>query len=151
LLLTGNCDKDTIMNHFEQKLRTGASSVFERTPVLFAYLYGSHVKELSHPFSDLDVGIFVENIDIKACLELELSLSLCIDEKLDHAVQSEVRVLNYLPLVVKGRILGEAELIYSRAENKRIEFETQVRKAYFDFLPIIHQYQKAYREKIVSG
>jgi hypothetical protein len=52
-------------------------------------------------------------------------------------------------LVVKGRILGEAELIYSRAEEKRVEFETQVRQSYFDFLPVIHRYQEAYRKKAI--
>jgi predicted nucleotidyltransferase len=138
------------MTDIKQKLHTAAPIVFEQTPVLFAYLYGSHVKGLSHPFSDLDIAIFVEGLDIKACLDLELSLALRIDENLDHVVQSEVRVLNHLPLVVKGRILGEGELIFSRAEDKRIEFETQVRKAYFDFLPVIRQYQNAYREKARS-
>lgn len=135
------------MIDLKQKFHTAAPLVFEQTPVLFAYLYGSYVKGLSHPFSDLDVGIFVEGLDIKACLDLELSLALRIDENLDHVVQSEVRVLNHLPLVVKGRILGEAELIFSRAEDRRVEFETQVRKAYFDFLPVIHQYHSTYREK----
>jgi hypothetical protein len=53
-------------------------------------------------------------------------------------------------LVVKGRILADGELMYSRDENKRIEFETQVRKAYFDFLPVIQQYQNAYRERALS-
>ena len=133
-----------------EKLRKIAPAVFEGTPVLFAYLYGSYAKGLSHRFSDLDVGIFVEDRDRKACLHLELSLALRIDENLDHVVQSEVRVLNHLPLVVQGRILGDRELIYSRDEMKRIDFETQIRKAYFDFLPVIQQYQNAYRERALS-
>ena len=138
------------MNDLKQKLHEIAPELFEDTPVLFAYLYGSYAKGLSHPFSDLDVGIFVEYLDRRACLDLELSLALRIDEKLDHVVQSEVRILNHLPLVVKGRILADGELIYSRDEDKRIEFETQVRKAYFDFLPVIRQYQNAYRERALS-
>jgi predicted nucleotidyltransferase len=143
-------DKHTFMTDLKQKLHEIAPMIFEETPVLFAYLYGSYAKGLSHPFSDLDVGIYVEGVDIKVCLDLELSLALRIDENLDHVVQSEVRVLNHLPLVVKGRILGDGELIYSRAEDNRIEFETQVRKAYFDFLPVIHAYQEAYRERALS-
>jgi predicted nucleotidyltransferase len=139
-----------LMSELKQKLHAIAPMIFGETPVLFAYLYGSYAKGLSHRFSDLDVGIFVEDLDRKACLDLELSLALRIDENLDHVVQSEVRVLNHLPLVVKGRILGDGELIYSRAEDKRIEFETQVRKAYFDFLPVIQQYQNAYRERALS-
>jgi len=138
------------VNDLKQKLHEIAPELFEDTPVLFAYLYGSYAKGLSHPFSDLDVGIFVEYLDRRACLDLELSLALRIDEKLDHVVQSEVRILNHLPLVVKGRILADGELIYSRDEDKRIEFETQVRKAYFDFLPVIRQYQNAYRERALS-
>jgi predicted nucleotidyltransferase len=143
-------DKKMSMSDLKEKLHKIAAAVFEGTPVLFAYLYGSYAKGLSHPFSDLDVGIYVEGLDTKACLNLELLLSLSIDEKLGHVVQSEVRVLNHLPLVVKGRIMAGAELIYSRDEDKRIEFETQVRKAYFDFLPVIHQYQDAYRERALS-
>jgi predicted nucleotidyltransferase len=137
------------MSELKRKLCQIAEEIFEKTPVLFAYLYGSYVTGLSHPFSDLDVAIFVEGLDNRACLNLELSLALRVDEKLDHAIQSEVRVLNHLPLVVQGKILGEGELIYSKDDMKRIEFETQVRKAYFDFLPVIHQYQNAYRERVL--
>jgi predicted nucleotidyltransferase len=137
------------MNDLRGKLREIAAELFEKTPVLFAYLYGSYAKGLSHRFSDVDVGIFLEGLDAGACLDLELSLSLRIDETLGHAVQAEVRILNHLPLTVKGRILGEGELIYSKDEAKRVEFETRVRKAYFDFLPVIQQYQNAYRERVL--
>jgi hypothetical protein len=138
-----------LMSELKQKLHEIAPMIFGETPVLFAYLYGSYAKGLSHRFSDLDVGIYVEGLDMKASLDLELMLSLSIDEDLGHVVQSEVRVLNHLPLVVKGRILADSELIYSRDESERIEFETQVRKAYFDFLPVIQQYQNAYRERVL--
>jgi uncharacterized protein len=144
------CDRNALMTDLTQKLREISPGLFEKTPVLFAYLYGSYAKGLPHPFSDLDVGVFVDHLDTGASLNLELSLSLRIDEELDHIVQSEVRVLNRLPLIVKGRILGDAELVYCRDENRRVEFETQVRKAYFDFLPVIQQYQSAYRERALS-
>ena len=121
----------------KQKLNQVAPSVFEGTPVLFAYVYGSFAKGVTHPFSDLDVGIVVEGLDTRACLDLELSPALRIDESLDHVVQSEVRVMNHLPLVIKGRIVTDGELIYCRAEDQRIAFETQTRKIYFDFLPVI--------------
>lgn len=137
------------MTDLEQQLREIVPGIFEKTPVLFAYLYGSYAKGLSHSFSDLDVGVFVDDLDTRASLNLELSLSLCIDEALDHIVQSEVRILNHLPLAVKGRILIDAELIYCRDERSRVEFETRVRKAYFDFLPVIQQYQNAYRERVL--
>ena len=115
--------------------------------MLFAYLYGSYAEGKAHPFSDLDVAIYVEGLERKACLETQLSLALKIDEMLDHHADSEVRALNDLSLTVKGKILLDGKLIYTRNEDKRIQFETQVRLAYFDFLPVIQHYQNIYREK----
>ncbi len=139
------------MSEIRMNLQAAAAGLFAGTPVEFAYLYGSHATGLSHVFSDLDVAIFVEGLDVKACLDLELSLALRIDESLGHVVQSDVRVLNHLPLDVKGSILTDGQLLYSRAEEKRVEFETQTRRAYFDFLPVIRRHQRACWERAVSG
>lgn len=100
------------VHNIRQKLYQIARAVFRESPVLFAYIYGSYAKDVAHAFSDLDVAVCVEGLDVKACLELELSVGLHIDEKLDHMVQSDVRVINHLPLAVKGRILAEGELIF---------------------------------------
>lgn len=142
---------DQKFHNIKKKLYQVAPALFGESPVLFAYVYGSYTKGAAHAFSDLDVAVYVEGLDVKGCLELELSLGLIIDEKLDHMVQADVRVLNRLPLVLKGRILSEGELIYSIAEDQRVEFETQVRRAYFDFLPVIFQYRDAYRQKLLAG
>jgi predicted nucleotidyltransferase len=151
LYFTGAINPTNPMPDLRQKLHQIAPSIFEDTPVLFAYLYGSYATGVSHPFSDLDIGIYVEGLDVKACLDLELSLALRIDQDLEHTLQTEVRILSHLPLAVIGSILSEAELIYSRNEDKRIEFETRVRTAYFDFLPVIRQYRKSYRERAVQS
>jgi predicted nucleotidyltransferase len=132
------------------KLKNVSPAIFEGTPVLFAYLYGSHAKALSHRYSDLDIGIVTDETSIEASLHLELSLSLRFDEQLRHRLQTDVRILNQLPLTVKGRILGEARLIYSIDEEKRVAFETMVRKAYFDFLPVIQQYHQIYRQQTIA-
>jgi len=138
------------MNAIEHKLRDLAPVVLGGSPVLFAYLYGSYAKKRPHPFSDLDIGIYIEPIDLKECLNLELSLALRFDEQLHHQIQSEVRVLNHLPLTLKGRILGESRLIYTRDEEQRVAFETMVRCAYFDFLPVIHRNRHAFRQKAIA-
>jgi predicted nucleotidyltransferase len=134
------------MNDFEAKLKKMATGIFSGTPVLFAYFYGSRAVGLGHPFSDLDIGIFVEEIPPDTGLKLELSIALEIDKELGHVLESDVRIINDLPLTVKGKIVTEGILIYSRQEERRVEFETWVRNAYFDFLPVIAAYQLTYRE-----
>jgi predicted nucleotidyltransferase len=138
--------KDTIKN-----ARKAAPAIFEQTPVKFAYIYGSYAQGVSHRFSDLDIGIFVESADVKKRLDLELSLALLFDKVFDHTLQSEVRIVNQLPLTVVGSILLDAKLIYSKDEELRIEFEKNVRRAYCDFLPMIHLHQKAFRARNLTG
>ena len=121
-----------------------APGIFSRHPILFAYLYGSYAVGLIHPFSDLDIGIYIENLPASKHLELELSISLEIDSNMGGEVGSEVRIINNLPLVITGKIITDGVLIYSRNEVVRVDFETAVRSEYFDFLPVIHRYQRAY-------
>ena len=82
------------MNETKQKLQAAAPGILGGAPFFSPNLYGSYVKALVHPFSDLDIGIFVEDMDIDACLELELSLALPFHEQLNHSVSSEVRILH---------------------------------------------------------
>jgi len=125
-----------------------ATDIFSRHPILFAYLYGSYATGLIHPFSDLDIGIYIENVPARKHLELELSISLEIDSYMRGEVASEVRIINELPLVMIGEIITEGIIIYSRNEVVRVDFETAVRSAYFDFLPVIHRYHSAYIDSI---
>jgi predicted nucleotidyltransferase len=127
-----------------------APEIFGNSAVLFAYLYGSYATGLVHPFSDLDIGIYVDQMSRRQCLELELSLALEIDEELGSGVASEVRIINNLPLVVTGKIITEGLLIFSRNETIRVDFETSVRSAYFDFLPVLRAYHRTYIDSIIS-
>jgi hypothetical protein len=138
------------VKQIKSSLLAVAPDIFGNSPVLFAYLYGSYATGLVHPFSDLDIGIYVDQMSRRQCLELELSLALEIDEKLGSGVASEVRIINNLPLVVTGKIITEGLLIFSRNETIRVDFETSVRSAYFDFLPVLRRYQSMYIESIVS-
>jgi len=138
---------DRSSENIKRSLVTHVQHIFGKKPVLFAYLYGSFATGTVHPFSDLDVGIFVGNISSAKYLELELILGLEIDEKMDSYVASEVRIINDLPLVIKGEIITNGLLIYSKNEEARINFETSIRRAYFDFLPVLNNYRNAYLKR----
>lgn len=125
-------------------LFTEAPSIFKNHPVLFAYLYGSYAAGVVHPFSDIDIAVFVEDHATQEGLQLELTLSLQIDQKLNCRSKSEVRIVNNLPLTVKGKIVTEGIRIYSSNEVERVDFEEYILDAYFDFKPIIEAYQRTY-------
>ena len=137
-----------MQNRVEQKIKESiirlAPQIFKSHPVRFAYLYGSFATGYVHPFSDIDIAIYTGEIPSARSLEIELSLSLAFDEKLNCRAKSEVRAMNNLPLIVNGQIISDGILIYSANENERVDFETRVRCAYFDFLPVIQNYKRVY-------
>ncbi|MBW1716581.1 MAG: nucleotidyltransferase domain-containing protein [Deltaproteobacteria bacterium] len=138
------------IERIHKDLLTLAAEIFGSYPVLFAYLYGSYATGLVHPFSDLDIAIYVNKMPRRQYLDLELSLALEIDEKMESGVASEVRVMNELPLIITGKIVTEGILLFSRDEIIRVDFETSIRDAYFDFLPILQTYQRTYMQDLVS-
>jgi len=88
-----------INNHIEKitnSLFAIAPDIFCDRPVSFAYLYGSYATGNTHPFSDLDIGIYIDDVSDIQYLELELSLSLEIDSKIGRGARAEVRIINLI-------------------------------------------------------
>ena len=132
------------MNQLLKTLKEKSCEVFSPSPVLFAYLFGSCARGEALFQSDMDIAVFVRrDFPQKDYLELELNLSIELD-KLKLGAETEVRVINKLPLLMRGEILTEGYLIYCRDDSTRVEFETITRDEYFDFLPLHYQYQRAY-------
>jgi len=142
--------QDRVEENIKQSIIRLSPQIFDNHPVLFAYLFGSFATGCSHTFSDIDIAVYTEGVTPVKSLELELMLSLKFDEKLDCKAKSEVRIINNLPLVIKGQILSDGLLIFSDNEVERVDFETRVRSAYFDFLPVIQNYQRVYLDKALS-
>ena len=135
----------------KKKITCIASDIFGDFPVLFAYLYGGIALDQAHQFSDLDIAIYVTpDLSIKDCLSLEMSLSLEIDKHLVKGPPSDIRIMNRLPLTVVGQIVTDGILVYCRDDDTRIDYETSIRCAYFDFLPAIYNFQKEYLESIAD-
>ena len=127
-----------------RKLEEKGGELFGAANVLCAYLYGSHARGEALPQSDVDIAVLVrKDFPERDCLNLELNLSIELD-KLGLGAETEVRVINRLPLLMRGEILTEGRLIYCRDDAARVEFETTTRDEYFDFLPVHRAYQKAY-------
>ncbi len=138
------------MNKIITKILKLAPQILKKYPVDFAYLYGSYANGLEHSFSDIDLCIYMDNIPDNKKLSIQMAISLEIDEKLKIRQNSEVRIMNDLPLIIKGQIVTEGIIIYSKNEDLRIDVESHIRRTYFDFFPVIRQYHQAYIDHIFS-
>ena len=142
--------RSQIMNKIKTKIFQTAPEIFRDYPVCFAYLYGSYATEYEHPFSDLDICIHIDNIPPRGKLRLQMAIALRIDEVLGVGIDSDVRILDDLPLIIKGQIVTEGLLIYSINDDLRANVELFIRRAYFDFLPVTRKYRQSYINRVIS-
>ncbi len=130
------------------RLRDALPSLVVDQPVRLVYLFGSATTGLTTPFSDVDVGLVVdEGLEPLGRLRLVLRLQVDLHDCCDIP-NAEVRVINDAPLVFRGRVVSDGILLYAREEQDRIEFETVTRLHYFDYLPIHKQLQQAFFDSI---
>jgi len=126
-----------------KQLREAADRIFSPNPVALAYLHGSQASGQATPLSDVDVAVVTdEALPPRDRLRLEFTLETALAAVLDRDV--DVRIINKAPLAVRGKVVQTGVLLYSRDDTTRIDFETAVRSAYFDFLPVLQYHRAAY-------
>lgn len=114
-------------------------SLFEKEGVIFAYLFGSFVRGDAGKLSDIDVAVYVDeklNSSERFKKRLKIMAELSFILKRDDV---DVVVLNDAYSLLEHRILKEGELIFSRDEKKRIDYEVKAVMRYLDFKPVIER------------
>ena len=103
--------------------------------VLFSYLYGSFLG--AGPFRDIDVAAYADPTAFKSTDEM-FNYGLSLAAKVDLAVTGvtvDLRLLNLAPTPFKFSVITTGKVIFTRDEQKRMDFEARTRNLYFDFLP----------------
>jgi len=131
-----------------RRLSDTLSSILPGRPIALAYLYGSAASGLTTPFSDVDIALLAsEPLASQQQLRLELRLEPELAERAG-VPNADVRIINDLPLLLRGQVACRGVLLYCADEATRIEFETVTRDEYFDFLPIAEQIQCTFLDTI---
>ncbi len=130
------------------RLKAHVPAILARYPVDAAYVYGSLVRGVATPFSDVDIALVLgERLPPYERLVLELTIAGEIEDTLGVR-PVDVRVINEAPLVVRGRVVQEGILLYERDHLRRVVFEVQTRKQYFDFAPVARRLRDAFLRRV---
>jgi predicted nucleotidyltransferase len=124
-------------------LRESVPLLVKKSGVILAYLHGSTVTGLTHPWSDVDIALVVdESLTPAQQLRLMLRLNVDLTDACDLA-RPDCRVINAAPIMLRGSVVTRGILIYARSEEARVDFETNTRLRYFDYIPIQRAFQEA--------
>jgi len=100
----------------------------EDSNTIFAYLFGSLVKNKKKPLSDVDLGVYVENIK-----KLDY---LSFYEKISNILRTDeidLVVLNTAPISLTGRILQKRKILIDKNPFLRHRYESRILREFFDF------------------
>lgn len=130
------------------QLRRTLPSVLPSYPVDAAYVYGSVARGTVTPFSDTDIALVLsEPLPPYKRLMLEFAIQAAIEDASD-LTDVDVRAINEAPLLVRGKVVQQGILLYQRDRARRVAFEVQTRKRYFDFAPVARRLSIAFLDKV---
>lgn len=108
------------------------SALSKHEDIIFAYIFGGVAKGRITPLSDIDIAVYlkdVENIDL---WEKKVQILKDLEEEL-KTEEIDLVVLNEAPISLKGRIMQNKILIIDRDKSFRCSFESLTLKEFFDF------------------
>ncbi len=104
-----------------------------------AYQFGSTVRDLEGPLSDLDIAILVDDERAPSAIDLlriELLLAYELQKRLTVS-EVDLITLNRQRLPLQYTVLRTGRLIYEADPKYRIRFTQKVVQAYLDFQPTL--------------
>ena len=107
--------------------------------ILFAFIHGSFLDEPF--FRDIDLGIFVGDMESSGFWDYECSLSQQIEDALSCLFTVEAKVINGAPLSFCYNVL-RGKLIFVRDEGYLVDFMVRVARGYLDMAPLRQRYMK---------
>ncbi|MEE9418925.1 MAG: nucleotidyltransferase domain-containing protein [Desulfatiglandaceae bacterium] len=107
--------------------------------ILFAFIHGSFCDEPF--FRDIDLGIFVGDMESSGFWDYECSLSQQIEDALSCLFTVEAKVITGAPLSFCYNVL-RGKLIFVRDEGYLVDFMVRVARGYLDMAPLRQGYMK---------
>jgi uncharacterized protein len=131
----------------EQELQ----SVFDGTPVLVAYLFGSHAVGRVGPNSDRDIAVLLERgltQQERGRWRLEM-IGRLIDFYRSDAI--DLVILNDAPPLLRFEVIRVRHVLYNRDDEARVAFEVRAMQEWFDWAPRYRRMQQARLRHFAQG
>ena len=119
----------------------------QETAIVAAYIFGSRARGTTHPSSDLDVAILVDEDRLNEFPLLSFAATL---EKVVRG-NVDVVVLNRGGELLKHQVRRSGILVFERNPHRRKQFEVLGRKKFEDFMYLHRRYTAAVLYRSTHG
>lgn len=120
--------------------------ILEEGGIDVAYLFGSRANRRARRDSDADVAVL-------AAGHLGLLERGLLADRLAWAFDApdvDLVVLDEASLELRGHVVQEGKLLYSRDEPRRVAFETRTRSEWFDYRPTLQAHTRRWLRQLAE-
>jgi predicted nucleotidyltransferase len=135
------------LDAFRQPLQ----GLFHKHPVRLAYLFGSQATRRTHPSSDIDVAVLLDEsltLDERFAERLQLLDDL---SRIFGTDQVDLVMLNEASPLLAYETLRHGVLLYCVDAQTRIEFQVRTLRAYEDTIPLRRILSEAMVARLKAG
>ncbi len=138
-------EMDKIRRYFlskkeKQKIEIILRGILEkRKEIIFAYIFGSFLDNLS--FRDIDIGVYIKNIVKKEAFNYELRLGYEIESKIKIPV--DLKIINFAPLYFQFHIL-QGKILFIKDDDLWTNFLDLTLRKYLDFKPLREEFLREF-------
>ena len=111
--------------------------------IQLAYLYGSYAKGNQTEFSDIDIGIIIDDKFKESPLYFA-ELSSKIEKRFNYKINIDLRILNDATPRFLFQVINKSILLFYRNITFMHEFELKVLSMYQEIKPMLDMYDKIY-------
>ena len=111
----------------------------ECTEVRVVYLHGSIPQGYAREDSDIDLAVVTQFIERCNVIDKQLEYSEFFDLRLRNEVV-DLKIINHAPLAFQHAVLRNGEILFSRDEAFRADFEVRVMNQFLDFKYYHHRF-----------
>lgn len=125
-------------------------ALFADAPVVLAYLFGSQAGGRIHPRSDVDVAVLLDeglSAEEQGRWQIELICRLMDAWRTDDI---DLVVLNRAPAFLRHQVIKARHPLYVRDEARRVQFEVQAMRDWFDWQPYRKRLDRAMLQSILG-
>lgn len=121
--------------------------IFERySKIKIVYLFGSHADNRENRFSDIDMGILLEE-PYNRTIKLDILGDLATEGFCDV----DLVILNEAALLLQFEVVKHNKIIYKREDFDAPAFFSITVRKYLDFKPFIETQRQYLKERILNG
>jgi predicted nucleotidyltransferase len=134
-----------------EKLEQRLNQIFHNhNEILIAYLYCSYSQGNNTKFSDIDIGVVLEDSFQEKPLYFA-SLAYEVKKSFDEVINIDLRVLNNQPPRFLFQVLKNGKLIYFKDKNFKDEFEIKVITKYLDIKPMLNYFDNLFLKEVYGN